>query len=75
MKLLILKKESATSIVTLCSATLNLCIHILGSSCFFDCLFVSKNVKTAEPIGPKFLLVPYEIPGVVYGWLGLKTFV
>ena len=36
----------------------------------FVCLFVrlySINVKTAEPIGPKFFMGPCVTPGKVYG--------
>ena len=30
------------------------------------------NVKTSEPIGPKFCVGPYMNPGKVYGWSKLK---
>ena len=40
------------------------------SVCLFVCLFVCLypiNVKTAEPIGPKFFVGHHVIPGKVYG--------
>ena len=39
------------------------------SVCLFVCLFVCLyplNVKTAEPIGPKFCVGPHVTPGKVY---------
>ena len=34
--------------------------------CLSVCLLVSNNVKTAEPIGPKFFVGHHVIPGKVY---------
>ena len=45
--------------------------------CLSDCLFVClypKNVKTAEPIGPKFFVEPHVTTGMVYGWSNFQKF-
>ena len=39
------------------------CVYIL----FLSVCFYSINVKTAEPIGPKFCVGPHMTPGRVYG--------
>ena len=49
-------------------------IYIL---CFSECLSVCLypiNVKTAEPIGPKFCVGPHVTPGKVYGWSNFQKF-
>ena len=40
------------------------CLYI-NLDCLFVC-FYPINVKTAEPIGPKFFVAPRVIPGKVY---------
>ena len=48
-------------------------IYILCSSiCLFVHLYPS-NVKTAEPIGPKFCVGPHMTPGKVYGYSKLQN--
>ena len=47
------------------------------SVCLFVCLFVCLypiNVKTAEPIRPKFFVGHHMIPGKVYGWSNFQKF-
>ena len=47
------------------------------SVCLFVCLFVCLypiNVKTAEPIGPKFFVGSRVTPGKVYGWSNFQKF-
>ena len=39
------------------------------------CLFVSNNVKTAEPIGPKFFVWRHVTTGKVYEWSKFQIFV
>ena len=55
-----------------------LSIYKFGLSvCLFVCLFVCLypiNVKTAEPIGPKFFVGHHVIPGKVYGWKNFQKF-
>ena len=46
--------------------------------CLFVCLSVCLypiNVKTAEPIGPKFFVWPHGAPGKVYEWSKFQIFV
>ena len=43
------------------------CLSVCLSVCLFVCLY-PINVKTAEPIGPKFFVGSRVIPGKVY-WL------
>jgi len=48
------------------------------SVCLFVCLFVCLypiNVKTAEPIGPKFCVGHLGTPGKVYEWSKFQIFV
>ena len=48
------------------------------SVCLFVCLFVSnkrQNVKTAEPIGPKFFVGHLGTPGKVYESSKFQIFV
>ena len=52
------------------------------SACLFACLFVCLsvclypiNVKTAEPIGPKFFVGHLGTPGKVYEWSKFQIFV
>ena len=53
-----------------------LSIYKFGLSvCLFVCLSVCLypiNVKTAEPIGPKFFVGSRVTPGKVYGWSNLQ---
>ena len=42
-------------------------------ACMSVCLFVSKNVKTAEPIGPNFFVVPHMTKGR-YRWSKFQKF-
>ena len=46
-----------------------LSIHLV---CMF--LLIQKNVKTAEPIGPKFCVGPHVTPGKGYEWSNPQTF-
>ena len=47
-------------------------VCLLGLSwCLFVCLY-SINVKTAEPIGPKFCVWAHVNPGKVYEWSKFK---
>ena len=50
---------------------INLYINL---ACLFVCLY-PINVKTAEPIRPKFCVEPHVAPGKVYEWLKLQIFV
>ena len=45
----------------------------LSVVCLFVCLY-PINVKTAEPIGPKFFVGHHVIPGKVYRWLNFQKF-
>ena len=57
--------------------------HLLGrltsiykfglSVCLSVCLY-PINVKTAEPIGPKFFVGHHMSPGKVYGWSNFQKF-
>ena len=47
-----------------------LSIHLV---CMF--LLIQKNVKTAEPIGPKFCVGPHVTPGKGYEWSKFQKFV
>ena len=54
--------------INLPSASFYLNINL---ACLFWCLFVCLypiNVKTAEPIGPKFFVGPHVTPTKVYEW-------
>ena len=42
------------------------CLGVWVFVCLFVCLY-PINVKTAEPIGPKFFVGHHVIPGKVYG--------
>ena len=57
----------------------NLSIYKFGLSvCLYVCLFVCLypiNVKTAEPIGPKFFVGPHGAPGKVYEKSKFQIFV
>ena len=44
------------------------------SVCLFVCLY-PINVKTAEPIGPKFFVGHQVTPGKVYGWSNFQKLV
>ena len=44
----------------------------INLACLSVCLFVSNNVKTAVPIGPKFSVGPNMAPGKVYEWSKFK---
>ena len=49
------------------------CLSVCLLVCLFVCLY-PINVKTAEPIGPKFFAGSRVTPGKVYGWSNfLKT--
>ena len=56
-----------------------LSIYKFGLSvCLFVCLSVClypKNVKTAEPIGPKFFVGHLGTPGKIYEWSKFQIFV
>ena len=41
-------------------------LQYINLACLGVCLFVSNNVKTAEPVRPKFCVGPHVIPGKVY---------
>ena len=54
--------------------TLILSIYKFGLSvCLFVCLY-PINVKTAEPIGPKFFVGSRVTPQKVYGWSNFQKF-
>ena len=50
---------------------INLYINL---ACLSVCLY-PINVKTAEPIGPKFFVGPHGAPGKVYKWSKFQIFV
>ena len=55
-------------ILTSSSSIYILCLSV----CLFVCLY-PINVKTTEPIGPKFCVGPHVTPGKVYEWSKSKN--
>ena len=49
------------------------CLSWWVFGCLFVCFYVSNNVKTAKPIGPKFCVGHHVTPGKVYDWSNLKN--
>ena len=49
-------------------------IYKFGLSVCLSVCFYPINVKTAEPIGPKFFVGHHVILGKVYGWLNFQKF-
>ena len=47
-------------------------LSVCLSVCLFVCLY-PINVKTAEPIGPKFFVGHHVTPGKVYGWSNFQN--
>ena len=54
-------------------STLNFDFVIYIKKCLSVCLY-PRNVKTAEPIGPKFFVGSRVTPGKVYGWSNFQKF-
>ena len=48
------------------------CLSWWVFGCLFVCFYVSNNVKTAEPIGPKFCVGHHVTPGKIYDWSKFK---
>ena len=77
-------RSSTTIVYTQCNLFVNkvmgsfISIYKFGLSvCLFVCLFgclYPINVKTAEPIWPKFFLRSRATPGKVYGWSNFQKF-
>ena len=56
------------------SSRLRPCIHLyINLACLSVCLY-PINVKTAEPIRPKFFVGHHVIPRKVYGWSNFQKF-
>ena len=50
-------------------------IYILCLSVWMSVCLYPINVKTAEPIRPKFFVGPHMTPGLVYEWSKFQKFV
>ena len=69
LKYKILNKEILIFLPSIYKFGLSVCLSV----CLFVCLY-PINVKTAEPIGPKFFVGHHVIPGKVYGWSNFQKF-